>query len=130
MFGYVEAKKSELKMREFYKYKAYYCGLCKVLKEKYGFYTQQAVPAGTYNGMEEDVMTVAVMATYIVDKDLPEDTVYDITKAIFENKDAIAKVHVKGEELDVANATADIPKEVPIHPGALKYFNEVAEKAE
>lgn len=40
MFGYVEAKRPELKMREFYKYKAYYCGLCKVLKEKYGFLGQ------------------------------------------------------------------------------------------
>lgn len=37
MFGYVVAHKPELKMREFYKYKAYYCGLCKVLREKYGF---------------------------------------------------------------------------------------------
>ena len=36
MFGYVTAQKSELKMREYYKYKAYYCGLCKVLQEKYG----------------------------------------------------------------------------------------------
>ena len=52
----------------------------------------------------------------------------DITKAIFENKDAIAKVHVKGNELDVDNATADIPKEVPIHPGAAKYFAEIAAK--
>lgn len=37
MFGYVTANKPELKMREFYKYKAYYCGLCRVLGEKYGF---------------------------------------------------------------------------------------------
>ena len=36
MFGYVVAHKPELKMREFHKYKAYYCGLCKVLREKYG----------------------------------------------------------------------------------------------
>ena len=36
MFGYVQAHKPELKMKEFYKYKAYYCGLCKVLREKYG----------------------------------------------------------------------------------------------
>ena len=36
MFGYVVAQKSELKMREYYKYKAYYCGLCNVLREKYG----------------------------------------------------------------------------------------------
>lgn len=37
MFGYVTANKPELKMREFYKYKAYYCGLCRVLGKKYGF---------------------------------------------------------------------------------------------
>lgn len=40
MFGYVAAHKPELRMREFYKYKAYYCGLCKVLREKYGFLGQ------------------------------------------------------------------------------------------
>ena len=40
MFGYVVANKPELKMREFNKYKAYYCGLCKVLREKYGFLGQ------------------------------------------------------------------------------------------
>lgn len=40
MFGYVSANKPELRMREFYKYKAYYCGLCKVLREKYGFLGQ------------------------------------------------------------------------------------------
>lgn len=40
MFGYVVAHKPELKMKEFYKYKAYYCGLCKVLREKCGFLGQ------------------------------------------------------------------------------------------
>ena len=40
MFGYVVANKPELKMREFNKYKAYYCGLCKVLREKYGLLGQ------------------------------------------------------------------------------------------
>lgn len=95
------------------------------LSEQYGFYTQQIVPKETYKGMTEDVKTVAVMATYIVDKDLPEDAVYNITKAIFENKDAIAKAHVKGLELDVNKAVDGIPAEVPLHPGAEKYFKEV-----
>lgn len=36
MFGYVTANRQELKMREFYKYKAYYCGLCRALGEKHG----------------------------------------------------------------------------------------------
>ncbi len=95
------------------------------LSEKYGFYTQQIVPKETYNGMTEDVKTVAVMATYIVDKDLSTDDVYNITKAIFENKDEIAKAHVKGLELDVNKAVEGIPAEVPLHPGAEQYYKEV-----
>ncbi len=100
------------------------------LAKQYGFYTQQIVPADTYSGMTEDVKTVAVMATYIVDKDLPEDVVYDITKAIFENKEAIAAAHVKGTELDVNKAIDGIPAEVPLHPGAKKYYKEVGVIAE
>ncbi|MBP3579739.1 MAG: hypothetical protein J6K12_00680, partial [Clostridia bacterium] len=68
--------------------------------------------------------TVAVMATFIVDNDLTEDTVYAMTKAIFENKDAITAVHAKGKELDVNNAVQGIPSEVPMHAGAVKYFKE------
>lgn len=40
MFGYVVINKPELKMKDFYKYKAYYCGLCKTLKDKYGRFGQ------------------------------------------------------------------------------------------
>lgn len=43
MFGYVTAYKPELKMKDYYKYKAYYCGLCKVLREKYGFLGQMTL---------------------------------------------------------------------------------------
>ena len=96
------------------------------LSEKYGFYTQQVIPAGTYNGVNEDKKTVAVMATFIVDKDLSEETVYNLTKAMFENKDEIATAHAKGLELDVTKAVDGIPAEVPVHPGAAKYYAEVA----
>lgn len=37
MFGYVTIDKPELKVKEFYRYKSYYCGLCHALKEEYGF---------------------------------------------------------------------------------------------
>ena len=37
MFGYVTVDKPELKVKEFYQYKAYYCGLCRTLNEEYGF---------------------------------------------------------------------------------------------
>lgn len=43
MFGYVNIYKPELKMKDFYKYKAYYCGLCKTLKDKYGSFGQMTL---------------------------------------------------------------------------------------
>lgn len=36
MFGYIIVNKPELKFKEFDLYRSYYCGLCQVLKEKYG----------------------------------------------------------------------------------------------
>lgn len=36
MFGYIAINKAEMKFREFDVYHAYYCGLCKVLKDRYG----------------------------------------------------------------------------------------------
>lgn len=43
MFGYVTIYKPELKMKDYYKYKAYYCGLCRTLREKYGFTGQMTL---------------------------------------------------------------------------------------
>lgn len=43
MFGYVNIHKAELKVKDFYKYKAYYCGFCKTLKQKYGRFGQMTL---------------------------------------------------------------------------------------
>lgn len=43
MFGYVVINKPELKMKDFYKYKAYYCGLCNTLKSKFGRFGQMTL---------------------------------------------------------------------------------------
>lgn len=43
MFGYVTANELELKVKEFKKYKAYYCGLCQCLQKKYGFAGQMTL---------------------------------------------------------------------------------------
>lgn len=86
------------------------------------FYTTYNVPAGTYNGQSEDVTTVTVKATLIVSASASEDDVYNITKAIFDNIDAITTAHAKGAELSIANATEGFT--VPFHAGAAKYFAE------
>ena len=86
------------------------------------FYTPYTIPAGTYKGQEEDVTTVTVKATLIVSADLDEDTVYNLTKAIFENIDAITAANAKGAELSLENATSGMA--VPFHPGAATSFAE------
>src|SRR5574344_48638 len=36
MFGYVNIYKPELKVKDYTRYRAYYCGLCRTLKDEYG----------------------------------------------------------------------------------------------
>lgn len=91
------------------------------LKDEYGFYAEYKVPAGTYNGIDADVTTVAVKATFIVSNDLDEETVYQLTKAIYENKDEYS--HEKASELSLEYAVSSIS--VPFHPGAERYYKEV-----
>jgi len=93
------------------------------LQAKYPSYTQYSIPAATYKGMAAAVKTVAIKATFIVSNKLSEDTVYTITKALFESKAQIELAHSKGKELTLAYAVDGIP--VNFHPGALKYYKEV-----
>ncbi len=91
------------------------------LQKDYGFYASYTVPAGTYNGIDKDAQTVAVKATFIVSNDLSEETVYNLTKAVYENKDNYT--HDKAKEMNLEYAVSSIS--VPFHPGAEKYFKEV-----
>jgi len=93
------------------------------LIEKYPFYTKYDVPGGSYKGVDSNVQTVAVVATYIVSDDLDEDLVYKMTKALFEHADDIAAGHAKGSELDPEYSVSGIS--IPIHPGAEKYYQEI-----
>ena len=86
------------------------------------YYTEYKIPANTYKGQTSDVTTITVKATLIVSADLDEDTVYNITKAIFENIDGIKSEHAKGYELSIENATSGMT--APFHKGAARYFAE------
>lgn len=90
------------------------------LIEKYPYYAKETIPVGTYKSTVE-VPTVSVLAMLAVSKELPEDLVYDITKAIYENTDKIQ--HPKGAFIKAETALDGI--DIDIHPGAQKYFDEV-----
>lgn len=92
------------------------------LIQKSPYYTTYTIPAGTYAGQDRDISTITVKATLIVSASADDDTVYALTKAIFENTAAIAAENGKGAELSVENATDGMT--VPFHPGASRYYSE------
>ncbi len=85
------------------------------------YYTSYEIPASAYNTAEA-ITTVTVKATLIVSTSASEEDVYELTKAIFDNIDAITAAHAKGAELSLENATSGMT--APFHKGAAKYFAE------
>lgn len=77
---------------------------------------------GDKDAASGDVRTVALSAVMIARDDVPEDDIYALTAAIFDSRDALAKLHGKGGELDLDLAAS--VTSVPYHPGAAKYFAE------
>ena len=86
------------------------------------FYAPMQIPADTYPGQSEAIDTITVKATMIVDANLDEEAVYQLTAAIFDHASEIAAENAKGNELSIENATTGLT--VPFHPGAARYFAE------
>ena len=86
------------------------------------WYASLTIPAGTYNGFDEDAVTITVKCTLVCRADLDDDVAYELVSTIFENKEEIAGIHAKGAELDLNFATEGIA--VPFAKGAAKYYAE------
>lgn len=90
---------------------------------KYGYYTKTVIPGDTYKGTSTDTAALAIKATLAVNSKLDEQTVYEMTKALFDNLPALGNAHAKGKEVTIESAVSGVS--VPFHPGAEKYFKEV-----
>ena len=86
------------------------------------YYAPLQIPADTYPKQSEPIETITVKATVVVDADLPEQEVYDMTAAIFDHAEDIAKENAKGKELTLENATQGMA--APFHAGAARYYAE------
>ena len=91
------------------------------LLSKFNYLDVIKLPADMY-GTDSEITTVYLTNMMIVRKDLAEDTVYRITKAIFENIDKVKESHPAAKDISLQNATVRLP--IPLHPGAEKYFKE------
>ena len=91
----------------------------KALADKYPFYTKTTVPAGTYQGFDEDVNSVSVMAILVVNDKVDAALGEKLTKAIFDNLDKIAAAHAAGKNIKKENAAKGLDF-MKVNEGAAK----------
>ncbi|MBR9870780.1 MAG: TAXI family TRAP transporter solute-binding subunit [Gammaproteobacteria bacterium] len=87
------------------------------------YYRQATIPGGMYRGTDEDVTTFGVAATFVSSTDVPDDVVYAVVKAVFENFDSFKRLHPAFGNLKKEEMVADALS-APLHPGAAKYYRE------
>lgn len=92
------------------------------LQEKYPFFMPMTIPADLYD-TAEDTQTVKVANVLLVNHRLSEDVVYNLTKTIFDNLEALYSAHSAALDIKLETVTEGLL--VPLHPGAEKYFKEV-----
>lgn len=87
------------------------------------YFVRKVIPAGTYKDQAEDNNTITCKAAMYCRADLDEETVYQITKAMYETGDVVAAAHATGKEIQLEGALEGIT--TPIHPGAARYYQEM-----
>lgn len=85
-------------------------------------YVAATVPAGTYQGQDSDVQTVAVVNFLVTHSEVSDETAYQMTKQLFENIPALTAAHKAAENIRIEDALKGMP--IPLHPGAERYYKE------
>ncbi|MCP5151850.1 MAG: TAXI family TRAP transporter solute-binding subunit [Ectothiorhodospiraceae bacterium] len=87
------------------------------------YYRAASIPAGMYAGQDQEIKTFGVGATFVSSTDVPDDVVYVVVKAVFDNIDDFRKLHPAFADLKEAEMIKD-GLSAPLHPGAEKYYRE------
>ncbi len=79
--------------------------------------------AGMYDGMDEAVQTIGIPNVLVVNSDMDEELAYQLTQLLFENTDELIAVPPAANDTTIEFTMNSTP--VPLHPGAIRYFEEV-----
>lgn len=94
------------------------------LQKDYPWYATYTIPAGTYPNQDQDVQTSAIKMVMFCRGDLDEQTVYDLTKTLWESIDELGESQANLKGLTPEEAVKDIAN-LPLHSGAEKYYKEI-----
>jgi uncharacterized protein len=93
------------------------------LVDQYPYYAKATIPGGMYPGNPDPVETYGVMATVVTSANVPDEAVYQVARAVFENFDEMKRLHPAFANLDPAKMIKD-GLSAPLHPGAVRYYKE------
>lgn len=89
--------------------------------EEYGYY-KETIAAGTYDFLESDYATFSDYSILATTSDVPDETVYKMTRAVYENLEYLSAVHATLKNINAQAMIGEL--KIPIHPGALQYFKD------
>jgi hypothetical protein len=87
------------------------------------YYAKVNIPGGLYVGNPDPTPTYGVLASFVTTSKVPEATVYELVKAVFENFDSFKKLHPAFANLEPKDMIKN-GLSAPLHPGAVKYYKE------
>jgi TRAP transporter TAXI family solute receptor len=87
------------------------------------YYAAATIPGGMYEGTPDDVQTFGVKATFVTTASVPDDVIYQVVKAVFDNFDRFKGLHPAFANLTEAEMISD-GLSAPLHPGAERYYRE------
>jgi TRAP transporter TAXI family solute receptor len=85
-------------------------------------YHRLVMAKGSYPGQNTDVAVVGVQNALVVDAGMDEALAYDLTRTLFEKRDALAAIHPEARLLDPQRAVLGSPAD--FHQGAIRYYQE------
>jgi TRAP transporter TAXI family solute receptor len=91
------------------------------LRGQYPFFTPVIVTASKLPGQTGDVQTLGVDSLVVCRKDLSDDRVYELTRALFE---AAAKAAKTTDAVPIVDPDLGAATPIPLHPGAARYYRE------
>ena len=91
------------------------------ISEDLPYYDAAVIPGGTYAGLDEDITSLGVQDILVCRSDMDEETVYQITKAIYEHLEYLHSIHASLAGMDFEGYKDSL---VPLHPGAKRFYEE------
>lgn len=85
-------------------------------------YQPAVIPAGTYDGQDRDVPTVAISNILLTHSAVSDELAYQMTKLMFDNLARLGIAHSAAKDITLKSASQGLP--IPLHPGAERFYRE------